>query len=50
MDIYRKKMNPTRYHHQLIRVGRMTVAGALSFAIVMALAIDNIKGLKAIRN
>lgn len=45
MDIYRKKMNPTATNQQLIRVGRMTVAGGCLFAIVMALAIDNIKGL-----
>lgn len=45
MDIYRKKINPTATNQQLIRVGRMTVAGGCLFAIVMALAIDNIKGL-----
>lgn len=45
MDIYRKKINPAATNQQLIRVGRMTVAGGCLFAIVMALAIDNIKGL-----
>lgn len=45
MDIYRKLINPTATNQQLIRVGRMTVAGGCLFAIAMALAIDNIKGL-----
>lgn len=45
MDIYRKKINPAATNKQLIRVGRMTVAGGCLFAIVMALAIDNIRGL-----
>lgn len=45
MDIYRKKINPAASNEQLIRVGRMTVAGGCLFAIVMALAIDNIRGL-----
>lgn len=45
MDIYRKKINPSATNQQLIRVGRMTVAGGCLFAIVMALAIDNIRGL-----
>jgi solute:Na+ symporter, SSS family len=45
MDIYRKKVNPAATNQQLIRVGRVTVAGGCLFAIVMALAIDNIKGL-----
>lgn len=45
MDIYRKKINPNATNQQLIRTGRMTVAAGCLFAIVMALAIDNIKGL-----
>jgi SSS family solute:Na+ symporter len=45
MDIYRKKINPNATNQQLIRVGRMTVAAGCLFAIVMALAVDNIKGL-----
>jgi SSS family solute:Na+ symporter len=45
MDIYRKKINPNATNKQLIRMGRITVAAGCLFAIGMALAIDNIKGL-----
>lgn len=45
MDVYVKRINPTADNKQIIKVGRMTVAAGCVFAILMALAIDNIKGL-----
>jgi SSS family solute:Na+ symporter len=45
MDVYVKRFNPTATNKQIIKVGRMTVAAGCGFAILMALAIDNIKGL-----
>ncbi|WP_346238579.1 sodium:solute symporter family transporter [Niabella insulamsoli] len=44
-DIYVKKLNPTATNKQVIRMGRMTVIAGCFFAILMALAIDSIKGL-----
>ena len=44
-DVYAKKINPTATTAQLIRTGRVTVIAGCLFAIGMALAIDNIKGL-----
>lgn len=45
MDVYAKKIRPDADNRQLIKVGRMTVIAGCIFAIGMALAIDNIKGL-----
>ncbi|WP_121356209.1 sodium:solute symporter family transporter [Flavisolibacter nicotianae] len=44
-DVYAKKINPAVSGAQLVRVGRITVVAGCLFAIGMALAIDNIKGL-----
>ncbi|AHF16880.1 SLC5 family protein [Niabella soli] len=44
-DIYVKKMNPTATNRQIIKVGRLTVLAGCGFAILMAIAIDSIKGL-----
>lgn len=45
MDVYAKKINPGASNKQIIKVGRMTVAAGCLFAIMMALAIDSIRGL-----
>ncbi|WP_158827518.1 sodium:solute symporter family transporter [Mucilaginibacter lacusdianchii] len=45
MDVYVKKINPNATNKDIIRVGRLTVAAGCVFAIIMALAIDSIKGL-----
>jgi SSS family solute:Na+ symporter len=45
MDVYAKKINPDATNHDIVRVGRMTVVAGCIFAIIMALAIDSIKGL-----
>ena len=45
MDVYLKKINPQATNNEIIRVGRMTVIAGCFFAIMMALAIDSIKGL-----
>jgi len=45
MDLYVKKINPKADNKQIIKVGRMTVVAGCLFAILVALAIDNIKGL-----
>jgi len=44
-DIYVKRINPNATTQQVIRVGRITVLIGCLFAIAMAIAIDNIKGL-----
>lgn len=44
-DIYVKKINPAATNRQIIRVGRLTVLAGCGFAILMAIAIDSIKGL-----
>jgi SSS family solute:Na+ symporter len=44
-DVYAKKINPNASNADIIRVGRTTVIAGCLFAIMMALAIDNIKGL-----
>ncbi|MET0392883.1 MAG: sodium/solute symporter [Chitinophagaceae bacterium] len=44
-DLYVKKINPAATPRQIIRVGRMTVLAGCGFAILMALAIDSVKGL-----
>ncbi|PWK27639.1 SSS family solute:Na+ symporter [Arcicella aurantiaca] len=45
MDVYAQKINPNATNKELIKVGRMSVVAGCLFAIMMALAIDNIKGL-----
>lgn len=45
MDVYAKKINPNASNAQIIRTGRMTVVAGCVFAVLMALAIDSIKGL-----
>ena len=44
-DLYVKKINPAATNEQIIKVGRLTVAAGCVFAVFVALAIDNIKGL-----
>jgi len=44
-DVYVKKINPAATNAQIIRTGRITVIAGCVFAVLMALAIDNIKGL-----
>ncbi|MCU7551910.1 sodium/solute symporter [Chitinophagaceae bacterium LB-8] len=45
MDVYAKKINPNATNEEIIKVGRMTVVAGCLFAIMMAIAIDSIKGL-----
>lgn len=45
MDVYVKKMNPQASNADIIRMGRLTVVMGCVFAVVVAIAIDNIKGL-----
>ncbi|MEJ5963126.1 sodium:solute symporter family transporter [Pedobacter immunditicola] len=45
MDIYVKRFNPEASNKQIIRVGRLSVIAGCVFAVIMVLAIDNIKGL-----
>ncbi|MBS7564911.1 sodium/solute symporter [Mucilaginibacter sp. Bleaf8] len=45
MDVYVKKINPAATNQDIIRTGRLTVAAGCVFAVIMALAIDSIKGL-----
>lgn len=44
-DIYVKKLNPKADNKQIIKIGRLTVIAGCFFAILVALAIDSIKGL-----
>jgi solute:Na+ symporter, SSS family len=44
-DVYARKINPNAGNTAIIRTGRITVIAGCLFAILMALAIDNIKGL-----
>ena len=44
-DLYVKKINPAATNQQIIKVGRITVLAGCLFAIMMAIAIDSIKGL-----
>jgi len=44
-DVYAKKINPQATNADIIRTGRITVIAGCAFAIMMALAIDQIKGL-----
>jgi len=43
-DVYVKKINPNATVKQKIRMGRITIAVGCVFAVLMAIAIDNIKG------
>lgn len=45
MDIYVKKINPKATNKEIINMGRWVVVVGCIFAIVVVLAIDNIKGL-----
>jgi SSS family solute:Na+ symporter len=45
MDIYVKKINPNASNKQIIRIGRWAVVAGCIFAVIVVLAIDNIKGL-----
>ncbi|MBO0947904.1 sodium:solute symporter family transporter [Fibrella forsythiae] len=45
MDVYARQINPTATNQELIRMGRITVVVGCLFAVLMALAIDSIKGL-----
>ena len=46
MDVYVKKINPNATTKEIIKTGRLTVVAGCIFAILVALAIDNIQGLK----
>jgi SSS family solute:Na+ symporter len=43
-DLYVKKINPNATTKQKIKVGRISIAVGCVFAVLMAIAIDNIKG------
>lgn len=43
-DVYVKKINPAATAQQQIKVGRITIAAGCCIAVLMAIAIDNIKG------
>ncbi len=45
MDVYVKKYNPQATNKEIIRMGRIVVVAGCVFAVLVALAIDNIKGL-----
>ena len=45
MDVYVKKINPQATNKQIIRMGRIAVVAGCVFAVIVALAIDAIKGL-----
>lgn len=45
MDVYAKKINPNATNAEIIKTGRLTVVAGCVFAVLMVLAIDNIKGL-----
>ena len=45
MDVYVKKINPSASNQQIVKVGRITVIVGCLFAIMMAIAIDSIRGL-----
>ncbi len=44
-DIYVKKINPAATNAQVIKVGRWSVLAGCFFAVAMAIAIDQIRGL-----
>ena len=43
-DVYVKNINPTATTQQQIKIGRITIAIGCVFAVLMAIAIDNIRG------
>ena len=43
-DVYVKNIHPTATTQQQIKVGRLTIAIGCVFAVLMAIAIDNIRG------
>lgn len=45
MDVYVKNINPQATNKQIIRMGRLSVIAGCVFAVIVVLAIDNIKGL-----
>jgi len=45
MDVYVKNIKPDATTREIIRMGRITVVIGCGFAVLMAWAIDNIKGL-----
>ncbi|QNL52266.1 sodium/solute symporter [Olivibacter sp. SDN3] len=45
VDIYVKKINPQASNRQMVKVGRYTILAGCIFAVLAALAIDEIKGL-----
>jgi SSS family solute:Na+ symporter len=45
MDVYARNINPNASNQQIKAVGRWTILVGCGFAILMALAIDSIKGL-----
>jgi solute:Na+ symporter, SSS family len=45
MDVYVKKFKPQATNQEIIRMGRIVVVIGCVFAVLVALAIDNIKGL-----
>jgi SSS family solute:Na+ symporter len=45
MDVYVKKINPQATNKEIIRVGRLAVIAGCILAVIVVLAIDNIKGL-----
>lgn len=44
-DVYARKINPNASNADVLRIGRLTVVAGCLFAVMMALAIDAIKGL-----
>ncbi|RAK70674.1 sodium:solute symporter family transporter [Hymenobacter edaphi] len=45
MDVYARNINPNASEKDVVRVGRLTVLVGCAFAVLMALAIDAVKGL-----
>ncbi|WP_324673572.1 sodium:solute symporter family transporter [Hymenobacter sp. GOD-10R] len=45
MDVYARNINPNATEKDVVRVGRMTVLVGCAFAVLVALAIDSVKGL-----
>lgn len=43
-DVYVKNINPSATAQEQIRIGRITIAVGCVFAVLMAIAIDNIRG------
>lgn len=44
MDVYARKINPNATDRQIIKTGRMTIIAGCFLAVMLALAIDQIKG------